>query len=80
MLEQRALGNILARHGVVSPDVLEPFYVQQREKGAGLVERAYLFDPWARRIRYEADAAGYRLSVAEEDGHPGAIVDRRGGR
>ena len=25
-------------------------------------------------------AAGYRLSVAEEDGHPGAIVDRRGGR
>ena len=48
--------------------------------GAGLVERAYLFDPWARRIRYEADAAGYRLSVAEEDGHPGAIVDRRGGR
>jgi hypothetical protein len=48
--------------------------------GAGLVERGYLFDPWARRIRYEADAAGYRLSVSEEAGHPGASVDRRGGR
>ena len=48
--------------------------------GAGLVERTYLYDPWARRIRYEADAAGYRLSVGEEAGHPGATVDRRGGR
>jgi general secretion pathway protein E len=38
MQEQRALGNILIRHGVVSPEVLEPLYVQQREKGAPLVE------------------------------------------
>ena len=38
MIEQRALGNILIRHGVVSPEVLEPLYAQQREKGAALVD------------------------------------------
>ena len=47
---------------------------------AGLVERSYLFDPWSRRIRYEADASGYRLSASDEPGRPGASVDRRGGR
>jgi len=47
---------------------------------AGLVERSYLYDPWSRRIRYEADASGYRLSASEQPGHPGASVDRRGGR
>jgi hypothetical protein len=47
---------------------------------AGLVERSYLYDPWSRRIRYEADAAGYRLSAVEEPGRPGASVDRRGVR
>jgi general secretion pathway protein E len=38
MLEQRALGSILVRHGVVPPEVLEPLYEQQRERNAGLVE------------------------------------------
>jgi general secretion pathway protein E len=38
MQEQRALGNILIRHGVVAPEVLEPLYVQQREKGGPLVD------------------------------------------
>ncbi len=38
MQEQRALGNILVRRGVLTPDVLEPLYVQQREKGTGLVD------------------------------------------
>ena len=49
---------------------------------AGLVEPGYLFDPWARPIRYEADAAGYRLSASDESGasRPGLSVDRRGGR
>jgi Domain of unknown function (DUF4388) len=47
---------------------------------AGLVERSYLYDPWSRRIRYEADASGYRLSASEEPGRPGASVDRRGVR
>ena len=38
MTEQRALGDILVRHGVVTPEVLEPLYTQQREKGAQLTE------------------------------------------
>jgi general secretion pathway protein E len=38
MQEQRALGNILIRHGVVAPEVLEPLYAQQREKGGPLVD------------------------------------------
>jgi len=38
MLEQRALGNILVRRGVVTPEALEPLYDQQRERGAPLVE------------------------------------------
>lgn len=38
MLEQRALGNILVRHGVTSHEALEPLYEQQREKGASLLE------------------------------------------
>ncbi|HMR05269.1 MAG TPA: type II secretion system ATPase GspE [Polyangiaceae bacterium] len=37
-MEQRALGNILIRRGVVAPEALEPLYVQQRERGTGLVE------------------------------------------
>ena len=37
-MEQRALGNILIRHGVASPDALEPLYAQQREKDASLLE------------------------------------------
>ncbi len=37
-LEQRALGSILVRHGVVLPEVLEPLYEQQREKRTPLVE------------------------------------------
>ncbi|MBX3126653.1 MAG: type II secretion system ATPase GspE [Polyangiaceae bacterium] len=38
MPEQRALGNILVRHGVVLADALEPLYLQQREKGTPLLE------------------------------------------
>jgi len=49
---------------------------------AGLVQPGYLLDPWARRIRYEADASGYRLSASDESGasRPGLTLDRRGGR
>ncbi len=49
---------------------------------AGLVPPAYLFDPWGRPIRYEADASGYLLSASDESGasRSGTIVDRRGGR
>jgi general secretion pathway protein E len=38
MQEQRALGNILVRHGVLTLETLEPLYLQQREKGGGLIE------------------------------------------
>jgi len=38
MQEQRAIGNILIRHGVVSPEALEPLYAQQREKSVQLVD------------------------------------------
>ncbi|MEZ4225677.1 MAG: type II secretion system ATPase GspE [Polyangiaceae bacterium] len=38
MVEQRALGNILIRRGVVTPESLEPLYEQQRERGTGLME------------------------------------------
>ncbi|MBK8994236.1 MAG: type II secretion system ATPase GspE [Myxococcales bacterium] len=38
MIEQRALGNILVRHGVVTPEGLEPLFLQQREKGTSLTE------------------------------------------
>ena len=35
MQEQRALGNILVRHGVLAEGALEPCYAQQREKASG---------------------------------------------
>ncbi len=38
MLEQRALGSVLTRHGVVTPEALEPLYAQQRERAVGLME------------------------------------------
>jgi hypothetical protein len=38
LVEQRALGSILVRHGVVPPEVLEPLYEQQREKRTPLIE------------------------------------------
>ncbi len=37
-MEQRVVGDILVRHGVVSPEALEPLYVQQRERGTALVD------------------------------------------
>lgn len=38
MIEERVLGNLLVRQGVVSPEALEPLFAQQREKGAPLGE------------------------------------------
>ncbi|HYP98650.1 MAG TPA: ATPase, T2SS/T4P/T4SS family [Polyangiaceae bacterium] len=38
MQEQRALGNILVRQGVIAEGALEPFYAQQREKATPLFE------------------------------------------
>jgi general secretion pathway protein E len=36
--EQRFLGDILVRQGVLGPDVLEPLYAQQRERGTPLFD------------------------------------------
>ncbi len=36
--EQRSVGNILVRHGVVPPELLESLLAQQRDKGASLTE------------------------------------------
>jgi general secretion pathway protein E len=38
MSPQRALGQILVRHGAVQPEALEPLYAQQAEKWRGLVD------------------------------------------
>jgi len=38
MQEQRALGDILMRHGVVAPEALESLYAEQREKAAELFD------------------------------------------
>src|SRR5262249_12664755 len=38
MLEQRAIGDILVRRGVIGADVIEGLYVQQREKGTPLLD------------------------------------------
>jgi general secretion pathway protein E len=38
MLEQRVLGNLLVRQGVVTAEALESLFVQQREKGTALGE------------------------------------------
>jgi general secretion pathway protein E len=38
MLEQRVIGDILVRRGVIGADVIEGLYVQQREKGSPLVD------------------------------------------
>jgi general secretion pathway protein E len=38
MPEQRVLGNLLVRQGIVSPEALEPLFLQQREKGVSLSE------------------------------------------
>lgn len=37
-MEQRGLGNIFVRHGLVSPEALEPLYAEQRDKNANLVD------------------------------------------
>jgi hypothetical protein len=50
--------------------------------GAGLVDRSYLVDPWARPFHYEAGAGGYLLAAVDESGaiRGDATVDHRGGR
>jgi Domain of unknown function (DUF4388) len=49
---------------------------------AGLVDRSYLLDPWARPFHYEAGPGGYLLSAVDDSGasRADATLDRRGGR
>jgi len=62
MMEQRALGDILVRHGVVSADALEPLFIQQREKGTPLTELVI-----QSRVASESDVA---RALAAECGLP----------
>ena len=66
MIEQRALGNILVRRGVVTAEGLEPLFIQQREKGTSLPELLVQL-----RIASESDVA---RALAAECGL--AFVDR----
>ena len=66
MIEQRALGNILVRRGVVTAEGLEPLFIQQREKGTSLPELLVQC-----RIASESDVA---QALAAECGL--AFVDR----
>jgi general secretion pathway protein E len=52
MQESRALGTILVRRGVLSPEAAETLYVQQRERAAGFVELAV-----QARVATETDVA-----------------------
>jgi hypothetical protein len=49
---------------------------------AGLVDRSYLLDPWARPFHYETGPGGYRLRAVDEAGESrkDAPLDSRGGR
>jgi general secretion pathway protein E len=58
MNPQRALGNILVRHGAVQPEALEPLYLQQTEKWRGLVDLVL-----ESKLMTEADVA--RVLAAE---------------
>ncbi len=62
MLEERVLGNLLVRRGVVSADALEPLFLQQREKGTGLGELVV-----QSKLASEADVA---RALAAECGLP----------
>jgi general secretion pathway protein E len=60
--ENRALGNILVRHGVVTPEAAETLYAQQRERGLGLVDLVV-----QGRVATEVEIA---RALAEECGLP----------
>jgi general secretion pathway protein E len=60
MQEQRALGDILMRHGVVAPEALESLYAEQREKPAELFDLVV-----QNRLATDSDVA---RALAEECG------------
>jgi general secretion pathway protein E len=60
MQEQRALGDILMRHGVVAPEVLESLYAEQREKPVELFDLVV-----QNRLATDSDVA---RALAEECG------------
>jgi hypothetical protein len=72
---ERAIEAWRASHGA-PPATLEDL------ARAGLVDRSYLRDPWARPFRYEVGPGGYVLSTAGGGGASPApsTVDHRGGR
>jgi hypothetical protein len=72
---ERAIEAWRATHGA-PPAALEDLV------RAGLVDRAYLLDPWARPFHYEVEADGYLLSAVDHSGasRPEATVRRPSSR
>jgi len=66
MEAERVLGGILARQGVVSPEALEPFFAQQREKGKSLIELLVEAKVVSERDVGRALASECRLNFMEE--------------
>jgi general secretion pathway protein E len=66
MTPQRALGQILVRHGAVTPEALEPLYTQQLDKPRGLVELVLESKLASERSVAMALAAEYRLPFVEK--------------
>ena len=65
MQEQRALGNILVRQGVMAEGALEPFYAQQREKATPLFELLLTSKATSSSALARALAAECRLPFVE---------------
>jgi hypothetical protein len=72
---ERAIEAWRATHGA-PPAALEDL------ARAGLVDRSYLLDPFARPFHYETGPGGYLLSAVDDSGkgREDATVDRRDGR
>jgi len=65
MQEQRALGNILVRQGVMAEGALEPYYAQQREKATPLFELLLTSKATSSSALARALAAECRLPFVE---------------
>ena len=66
MEAERVLGGILARHGVISPEALEPLILSQREKGKPLLELLVESNLASARDVARALASECRLNFLEE--------------
>ena len=75
MTPQRALGQILVRHGAVTPEALEPLYTQQLDKPRGLVELVLESKLASERTVAMALAAECRLPFVEKIDIDAVVMD-----